>query len=199
MKEFINKVQNIRDKIANINSVLDNLCVKNLYALPNIIRCLSFNSKNKVSAFLTGTLTSLDESDFVGVTSIKAQQFKDLTSLQSVSLPVEINNISTEAFINCINLSQVILPRELRDISTGVFENCTSLTSIELPESMILINERAFSGCSNLTDIYLNSHSCRIAGTSAIPLTTVIHVPIGSGESYRSHAVWSLYTIVEDL
>jgi hypothetical protein len=37
-----------------------------------------------------------------------------------------------------------------------------------------------------------------LGSSSAIPSTTTVHVPVGSGDVYKSATYWANYTIVED-
>ena len=64
------------------------------------------------------------------------------------------------------------------------------------------IGNSAFELCTNLTDIYLKSTTPPTLGNiDAIPTTTIIHVPVGSGETYKSATNWSNHAskIVEDI
>ena len=87
-------------------------------------------------------------------------------------------------------------------IDDGTFSGCTSLTSITIPNGVTSIGRNAFYNCTSLTDIYLNPTTPPPLGnTGAMPYTTTIHVPIGSGDAYKSATNWSYHSdrIVADI
>ena len=84
----------------------------------------------------------------------------------------------------------------------STFAYCTSLTSAVIGNSVASIGEYAFEACTSLTDIYVNPTTPPSLGdTFAIPHLCTIHVPIGSGDAYKSATNWSsiAYRIVEDI
>ena len=82
------------------------------------------------------------------------------------------------------------------------FYDCQNLTSITIPDTVTTINYLAFNGCRSLADIYFKSTTPpSIYKASDIPTITTIHVPIGSGEAYKSATNWSdlASRIIEDI
>lgn len=98
-----------------------------------------------------------------------------------------------------------LTPEELghpTQIRQYAFQHCTSLESITIPNSVTTIDNMAFFGCTSLVNIYLNpTIPPALGGSSAIPTTTTIHVPIDSGDAYKSATNWSYHSarIVEDI
>ena len=136
------------------------------------------------------------------VTSIGDAAFDGCTSLTSVTIPNSVTSISYAAFYNCNNLTSVTIPDSVTWIYNKAFYNCTSLTSITIPNSVTSIGSQAFDFCVRLTDIYLNPTTPPSLGsTNSIPERTTIHVPIGSGDAYKSATNWSYHSarIVEDI
>lgn len=81
------------------------------------------------------------------------------------------------------------------------FYKHTNLTSVTIPDSITNIGTNAFNECTNLTNMYMYSPTPPTLGGAAIPATTTIHVPIGSGDVYKSATNWSSFAdkIVEDI
>ena len=115
--------------------------------------------------------------------------------------------------INHINRLPYIISKEiimiteddLGDVTTinnYAFFDCSNLQSVTIPDSVTYIGYYAFDNCSSLTNIYLNpTIPPSLYNRNAIPTTTIIHVPMGSGNSYKSATNWSYHSdrIVEDI
>ena len=86
-------------------------------------------------------------------------------------------------------------------IYSSAFSYCTNLTSVTIPDSVTIIVGSTFNYCTNLTDIYLHPSTPPTLGILTIPSTTTIHVPVGSGDAYKSATNWSSFAdkIVEDI
>lgn len=111
-------------------------------------------------------------------------------------------SIGNSAFFGCQNLIGVIIPSGMLKISSDAFIACYKLASITIPDSVTIIGSDAFSSCNKLTDMYLRPVTPPTLGsTGAIPSNTIIHVPIGSGDAYKSATNWSTFAdnIVEDI
>ena len=135
-------------------------------------------------------------------------QFKIINIEKLSSIPVQI-----EKMVVGTNKIPVFLDKTIQEITaddlTGVteigynaFYYCTSLQSVTIPDSVTSIGNSAFSACNNLTDIYLNpTIPPSLGDTYTIPNTTTNHVPIGSGDAYKSATNWSYHSdrIVEDI
>lgn len=106
------------------------------------------------------------------------------------------------AFYNCGNITNIELPSNLTSISTKAFYRCSKLTNITIPDKVVSIGRDAFGSCTEMSDIYLKPVIPPTLGaTNAIPSGTTIHVPVGSGEAYKSATNWSNHAkyIVEDI
>ena len=101
------------------------------------------------------------------------------------------------------NIVNIIIPEGTTNIGGHVFLSCPGLTSITIPNSVTSIGEQSFAYCYTLADMYmLPTTPPTIHGTNSISDdTTAIHVPIGSGDAYRTATNWSSFAdiIVEDI
>lgn len=124
-------------------------------------------------------------------------------------IPSEINKLGE------INLLPYVLRNEIINVTKedlyGItkikdyaFDNCMSLASIEIPEGVITIGIEPFRYCNSLKNVYLYPTTPpHLSRTDSMPsmLTTMIHVPIGSGDAYKAATNWSALAsrIVEDI
>ena len=114
-----------------------------------------------------------------------------------------ISTIGFSAFEGFRNLTNITIPDSVTKIGTCAFYGCWSLTNLSIPDSVTMIYGDAFTACNNLTDMYLYPTTPpTLVSTSAISkATTTIHVPIGSGDAYKTATNWSSFAdkIVEDI
>ncbi len=87
------------------------------------------------------------------VTSIGAYALRDCSSLTSVEIPESVTSIGDYAFKGCSKLKSITIPNKVTSIADDTFNGCTSLTSINLSTALTSIGAGAFEGCSNLTAI----------------------------------------------
>ena len=100
-------------------------------------------------------------------------------------------------------ITKIKMPDSTTIIRDCAFSNCTSLESITISDSVTRIGADVFFNCTSLTDMYLHPitppslYSIGAISTA----TTAIHVPIGSGDAYKSATNWSNFAdiIVEDI
>lgn len=64
-----------------------------------------------------------------------------------------VTEIKADAFKNSSSLTSIVLPETLTSIGSYAFYNCTSLTSINFPETLTAIGNHAFSDCYKLASI----------------------------------------------
>ena len=88
---------------------------------------------------------------------------------------------------------------EIRDY---MFNNCQGIKKVTIPEGVTSIGNHAFYDCTSLSNIYLHSTTPpTLSSANAIPSKTTIHVPIGSGDTYKAATNWSSFAsnIVDDI
>ncbi|MCR5653220.1 MAG: leucine-rich repeat protein, partial [Ruminococcus sp.] len=124
------------------------LSVSALSALPSTIKDLVVFEKG-----VTGT-------------TVKANAFKEMTSIKSVRFSPTVAGIGKSAFEGCTGLTSVTLPEDLTNIGVSAFSGCTSLTSITIPNCVDSIDSSAFYYCQSLKTVNLNDRLTSI-GSSA--------------------------------
>lgn len=87
---------------------------------------------------------------FISSGEISNMAFKDVTTLERVTIGDDVTSIGSRAFSGCTNLSEVTLSNSLTTIGNEAFENCIGLTSVLIPRSVTEIGDYAFYGCKNL-------------------------------------------------
>lgn len=89
---------------------------------------------------------------FTGIKSTYGM-FEGCEMLESVTIPMNVENIGDEAFFGCSALREVkIESKKIRSIGYKAFMDCTSLKHIDLPESLESISSCSFR-CSGIESI----------------------------------------------
>ena len=200
--DLYQKIKQILDdsNVALLNKGLEQ--VDNLYDIPDEIA--KGGVINRFPFWHNGMVTKITEEDFGGATSIRDYMFDQCDSLKSIIIPDSVTSIGNYAFYLCESLTSITIPDSVTSIGYQAFEHCTSLVSITIGNSVTSIDRNAFSGCNNITDIYLHPIMPPVIDSDVGIYrygTTTIHVPIGSGDAYKSATNWSVYAdrIVEDI
>ena len=87
------------------------------------------------------------------VQDIPDYAFSDCSGLTRVTIPNSVTSIGSSAFYNCTSLTSVTIPNSVTSIGWNAFSGCSGLTSITIPNSVTSIGGGAFSGCSGLTSV----------------------------------------------
>ena len=97
-----------------------------------------------------------------GVTHIDVHAFDNCTGLKSVSLPSSLKDIGYAAFGKCVELKSVTIPNGVKSIAADAFNGCCAITSVVIPESVTHIGDRAFCGCRELESVAIPAGVVRI-------------------------------------
>ncbi len=115
------------------------------------------------------------------ITMIELDCFKDMTELESVTLPNTITYIEDWAFQNCTSLKTLRLPDGLERIDWQAFYGCSALEQINIPASVTKIEEFVFEGCTSLQAVDVsdaNDHYTDVDGVLFdIEKTNLIYYP----------------------
>ena len=159
-------------------------------------------------------LTSITIPD--SVTSISYCVLDGCTSLESITIPFIGTSIRDNIYLGFLfgatsyrnhdrkvpaSLKEVIISNQCLEIGLG-FSGCQNLKSITIGSSVTRMVGNAFTSCG-VTNLYMLPTTPPVFGENkpTLPTYTTIHVPIGSGEAYKSATNWSLFAdrIVEDI
>ena len=91
-----------------------------------------------------------------GLVNIGKDAFAGSDSLESMTIPSNVDEIDLAAFYMCRSLKKVVLNEGLKKIRGQAFISCESLESITIPSTVANIEEGAFYECSNLKKVVLN-------------------------------------------
>lgn len=86
--------------------------------------------------------------------SIRRRAFANCNNIISMTLPESVTSIEEYAFSECVNLKNINLPRNIKSIKAHLFDNCTSLESIIIPSGVFSIESYAFNNCTSLKIVY---------------------------------------------
>ena len=100
-----------------------------------------------VSPAPTGKITIPPTLNYIKVTRIGPEAFRNCKELTSVTIPEGVTHIDTHAFGYCDGLKSVTLPSSLKDVGYAAFGKCRELTSVTIPNGVKSIGADAFNGC----------------------------------------------------
>jgi hypothetical protein len=198
-----NKINNIYNQLLSLLPFCKYICAKNFSSVPYQIDKIIVGNNN-IAVFIDRSIAEVTEDDFDSVTSISAYAFSNCTSLTSITIPDSVTTIGNAAFNNCDGLTSITIPDSVTTIGDSAFLACYGLTSVTVGGGVTTIGNGAFNRCDNIAHIYLRAITPPILSTVyTLPTTPMptIHVPVGSGDAYKSATNWSSFAskIVEDI
>ena len=155
------------------------------------------------------------------ITRLGKSVFDNCNNLANINLPTQLKIIDYSAFSGCYNLVNIDLPETVTTIGDNAFSVCTKLANINLSDSLIKIGGSAFYKCKSLQKIdlpakltYIGSYAfwgsgittCSIKAiipptveiyTFSISSISIVYVPLGAGDNYRTARYWNDAAIVE--
>ena len=92
--------------------------------------------------------------------------FVGKTSLTSLTISSQVEEILSYCFQGCTGLTKLIIPDNVAEVGNSAFDGCTGLDSVIIGAGVGVINERVFRGCSSLPKIII-PHTVNSIGTEA--------------------------------
>jgi len=95
------------------------------------------------------------------VTSLGGNCFQYCCSLQSITLPNNINftSLGNNCFQNCYSLQSITIPSGVTSLGGSCFSSCYSLQSIAIPSGVTSLGGSCFRTCYSLQTITLSNNS----------------------------------------
>ena len=163
--------------------------------------------ENKEADFTAGTNTYrgsiviptnvMYNNKYYTVKTIANGAFKSCSTLTSVILPKQTEEIEEEAFSGCNRLKEIYFPNSTKRIGIAAFEECTGLEEIIIGTNLESIGEFAFVGCTGLKEIYSLSiipANCDTDAFLDVDTSIPIYIPVGTKAAYQSAPEWKNFT-----
>jgi len=135
---------------------------------------LKSNSAKYISLHLSGSAFYSWGTDAI----IRYNNFKDCTSLVSITLPNSVNIIEPYSFSGCNSLTSITIPDSITDIGYYAFSGCTSLNSITIPNGVTEILNNTFEYCYSLTSVTIPDSVTSIGDDAFHECTSLASVTI---------------------
>lgn len=154
--------------------------IDSIYNSPNL-QYITFEDDDNVE--LTGSFSGASSLVSIelpeNLENIGLDCFSNCDQLKEISIPSKVENVEKGAFQSCDNLVSVVFEgTNLKSIGKRSFAGCELITEIIIPEGVVTIGEQAFNDCSSLNKLSLPD-SLRDIGRSAFANTQIseIHFP----------------------
>ncbi len=123
------------------------------------------------------------------------------TSLRTVVITDQEEQIYTNEFYGCTALKNVSIGNGVKSIGNYAFSGCSSLDSFSFGSNMESIGDEAFSDCNNLTSLSSYATTPPVCGTQALDdinkWNCVLRVPTGYAAAYQAAEQWKEFFFVE--
>ena len=162
------------------------------------------------SITLPSTLQSIDDAVLAACKKLHNVTFPDhLThlggllvqfcdSLTTCHLPAQLEYIENDFFCHTA-ISHLDIPEHVTGIGKNAFQACLSLKELSLPASVKELADSVFSDGTVLKTLSLASPvPPTITETTFEDYTTVVTVPKGARNAYRSHDIWGRFANITE-
>ena len=124
------------------------------------------------------------------------------TSLCTVKITDNVEEITTNEFYGCTNLQKVQIGDGVTSIGDWAFSGCSSLKSFSFGTNVTNIGKEAFSDCTALTQLTIHASTPPICGEQALDdinkWTCKLTVPYGCIGIYQTADQWKEFFFIEE-
>ena len=125
------------------------------------------------------------------------------TSLRSVVITDQEEEISDNEFYGCTNLKNVTIGSNVKKIGNWAFSGCCNLDYFSFGKSVETIGQEAFSDCVNLTKLISYAEVPPTCGTMALDdinkWNCVLQIPQSCLAAYQQADQWKEFFFIEDV
>ena len=125
------------------------------------------------------------------------------TSLRSVVITDQEEEISDNEFYGCTNLKNVTIGSNVKKIGNWAFSGCSNLDYFSFGKSVETIGQETFSDCVNLTKLISYAEVPPTCGTMALDdinkWNCVLQVPGDCISAYQQANQWKEFFFIEDV
>jgi len=123
------------------------------------------------------------------------------TSLRSIVITDNVEEISANEFYGCTNLQKVQIGDGVTSIGDWAFSGCSSLKSFSFGTNVSNIGKEAFSDCTAMTKLISKAATPPTCGTQALDdinkWTCKLYVPAESLSQYQQADQWKEFFFIE--
>lgn len=125
------------------------------------------------------------------------------TSLRTITITDQEEQIYENEFYGCTNLKKVIVGHGIKNIGDRAFSGCSSLDKFSFGSNVESIGAEAFSDCVNMTQIISSASIPPVCGTQALDdinkWSCVLKVPQNYKAAYQAAEQWKEFFFIEDV
>ena len=145
----------------------------------------------------------LDSVYIGGKITYNTSPFYRNTSLRTITITDQEEQIYENEFYGCTNLKKVILGHGIKNIGDRAFSGCSSLDKFSFGSNVESIGAEAFSDCVNMTQIISSASIPPVCGTQALDdinkWSCVLKVPQNYKSAYQAAEQWKEFFFIEDV
>jgi hypothetical protein len=137
--------------------------------------------------------------------NVSESTFKNMTSLEKVTISDKVTSIGGATFSNCTGLTEVTIPNSVTKIGSYAFSDCDGLNEVTIGNAVTSIGSYAFNGCTALRTVI--SCSTTPPAISNVDYTFykdtylegVLYVPEAEINTYKTAYGWRNFRNIKPL